>query len=170
VEASDLQDDTLLQLLEAKVKSGTIGSFGVGSSSDKIPALLNEHRAYCRTLQYEWSVLDPIIATSSAFRIHHRALTDNFRTLPTALVKNKSLCQRWSSATNTDLSDAEALANLMLKAALVMNPASLILFSSKKPRHIHANVQTEADSILESPARALYHLVQTERDQLLTSP
>ena len=36
-----------------KCKQGTIGSFGIGSSADKVPALLAERPAYCRTLQYE---------------------------------------------------------------------------------------------------------------------
>jgi hypothetical protein len=55
----------------------------------------------------------------------------------------------------------------MLKASLVMNPASLILFSSSNPAHIQANVRTAADTSLESPARQLYNLVQSEHDQLL---
>jgi hypothetical protein len=55
----------------------------------------------------------------------------------------------------------------MLKAALVMNPTSIILFSSKNPAHIQANVHTAADTSLEFPARQLYNLVQSERDQLL---
>ena len=54
----------------------------------------------------------------------------------------------------------------MLKASLVMNPASIILFSSKNPQHIQANVDTAADNTLEPPARQLYNLVQAERDQL----
>jgi diketogulonate reductase-like aldo/keto reductase len=165
--ADDLQDDTLLSLLEAEVKKGTIGTFGIGSSADKIPALLTSHPAYCRTLQYEWSVLDVPIRPSTPFRIHHRALTNNFRALHAALIKNQPLCQRWSASTNTDLSHAEALAHLMLKASLVMNPASIILFSSKSPAHIQANVHTAADTTLEQPARQLYNLVQSERDQLL---
>jgi D-threo-aldose 1-dehydrogenase len=172
VTARDLQDDTLLLLLEAEVKKGTIGAFGIGSSVDKIPALLASHSAYCRTLQYEWSVLnapipDALILPSAPFRIHHRALTENFRGLHAALIKNQPLCQRWSASTNTDLSNAEALAYLMLKTSLVMNPASIILFSSKNPAHIHANVHTADDTSLELPARQLYNLVQTERDQLL---
>jgi len=170
VTANDLQDDTLLHFLEAEVKKGTIGTFGVGSSADKIPALLCERPAYCRTLQYEWSVLDTPIPSSETFRIHHRALTNNFRSLHTALFSNKSLCQRWSASTNTDLSNAEALAHLMLKAALLMNPASIILFSSKNPRHIDANVHTAADMALELPARQLYNLVQSERGQLVLTP
>jgi aryl-alcohol dehydrogenase-like predicted oxidoreductase len=170
--AHDLQDDTLLHLLEAEVKKGTIGTFGIGSSADKISALLARHPAYCRTLQYEWSVLDVLIQDapihpSAPFRIHHRALTNNFRALHTALINNKPLCQRWSASTNTDLSHAEALAHLMLKASLVMNPASIILFSSKNRAHIQANVELAADASLELPARQLYNLVQSERDQLL---
>jgi D-threo-aldose 1-dehydrogenase len=172
--ARDLQDDTLLSLLEAEVKKGTIGAFGIGSSADKIPAILNTGAAYCRTLQYEWSILDPHIKDShikpsAPFRIHHRALTDNFRGLHAALIKNQPLCQRWCASTNTDLNNAEALAHLMLKASLVMNPSSIILFSSKNPAHIHANVHSADDTSLELPARQLYNLVQTERDQLLRS-
>jgi D-threo-aldose 1-dehydrogenase len=166
--APELRDDSLLQFLEAEVENGTIGSFGIGSSSDKIQALLNERPAYCRTLQYEWSVLDPQIADAgSTFRVHHRALTDNFRSLHAALINNKPLCQRWSESTNTDLSSAEALSHLMLKASLVMNPASIILFSSRNPTHIQANVQAANDAGLEPPARQLHALVQAERGQLL---
>jgi aryl-alcohol dehydrogenase-like predicted oxidoreductase len=167
--AADLRDDTLLSLLEAEVKKGTIGAFGIGSSADKIPALLATQPAYCRTLQYEWSILDaPIPDTPiKPFRIHHRALTENFRALHAALIKNQPVCQRWSTSTNTDLGSPEALAHLMLKASLVMNPTSIILFSSKNPAHIEANVRIAADTRLERPAHELYNLVQSERDQLL---
>ncbi|WP_433964055.1 aldo/keto reductase [Tunturiibacter gelidiferens] len=168
VTAADLRDEVLLGLLEEQVRRGTIGSFGIGSSADKIPSLLAEHPAYCHTLQYEWSVLDPEVdaGTASPFRIHHRALTDNFRSLHRTLAEDEQLRQRWSAATNADLSNPEDLAHLMLKAALVMNPKSVILFSSKNPRHIRFNVKTAEDSSLEAPARELHRLVQTERNQL----
>ena len=55
----------------------------------------------------------------------------------------------------------------MLKASLVMNPASIILFSSKNPAHIEANVRTAADSSLELPARQLHYLIQAEPEELL---
>jgi D-threo-aldose 1-dehydrogenase len=167
--ACDLQDDNLLRLLEDLVQQGTIGSFGIGSGAEKIPSLLAQRAAYCRTLQYEWSVLDAPIHSAKPFRIHHRALTTNFRQIYAALIENKPVCQNWSASTNTDLNNAEALANLMLKAALVINPASIILFSSKNPAHIRANVSTATDTSLEHPARQLYDLIQTERHQLLTA-
>ena len=166
VTASDLQDDALLHLLGDLVKQGTIGSFGIGSSADKVPALLAERPDYCCTLQYEWSILDAPIEPSGPFRIHHRALTNHFHAIHAALVKNKPLCERWSREVNANLSDAGTLARLMLKASLVRNPASIVLFSSKNPKHIQANIDTAADTTLETPARQLYDLVQAERDQL----
>jgi D-threo-aldose 1-dehydrogenase len=166
VTAPDLQDDALLQLLEAEVEKGTIGGFGIGSSADKIPDLLAEHPSYCRALQYEWSALDAPIQPSGPFRIHHRALTANFRSLHAALLGDNPLCQRWSASTDTDLARPEVLASLMLKASLIMNPASIVLFSSKKTAHIQANVQTASDVTLERPARQLYTMIQAERDQL----
>ena len=175
VTAADLQDDALLSFLEEQVRKGTLGTFGVGSGAGKIPALITEHPAYCRTLQYEWSVLDSLTdakiqdaatAQAASFRIHHRALTDNFRLLHRTLTGNKQLCERWSASTNTDLSNPENLANLMLKAALTLNPTSVILFSSKNPRHLQANAKTADDPTLETPARELHRLVQTEKNQL----
>jgi D-threo-aldose 1-dehydrogenase len=164
--AVDLTDDSLLYFLNQQVKQGTIGSFGIGSDSSKIPALLAERPAYCRTLQYDWSVLSPAIPPTNSFRIHHRALTTRFRTFHAALLQQKGRTHRWSKATNIDLTIPDNLASLMLKAALVMNPASIILFSSKNPLHIHENVRIAEDRTLEAPAIALYQLIQAERDQL----
>jgi D-threo-aldose 1-dehydrogenase len=170
--AADLRDDALLNLLEQERQRGTIGTFGLGSSADKIPSLLAERPSYCRTLQYEWSILDSNAdatpaAPSLPFRIHHRALTDNFRSLQRVLIEDKPLRQRWSASTNTDLSNPKDLAHLMLKAAVLMNAASIILFSSKNPHHIEANSKVADDPTLDAPAAALYHLVQSERDQLI---
>ena len=58
------------------------------------------------------------------------------------------------------------LANLMLRAALIINSASIVLFSSKDPAHILANVHTAADSDLDEPARELYNLAQSEPNPL----
>ena len=38
----------------------------------------------------------------------------------------------------------------------------IILFSSKNPAHIHANLQAATDDSLDLPARQLYSLVQSE--------
>jgi aryl-alcohol dehydrogenase-like predicted oxidoreductase len=163
-EWTDLEDDRLLKFLESSVAAGKIGTFGVGSDQHKIPALLAGAPRYCRVLQYEWSVVDPAIDLGdefgSAFRSHHRSLTDNFRELHSDLLVDPARRRQWSEATGTDLHRAENLAALMLKAALVFNPDSIILFSSKKPAHIQHNVEVAGDASLEAPARRLYELVQ----------
>lgn len=168
-EASDLESDELLKLLESEVARGTIGTFGVGSDAAKVPGLLAFAPSYCRTIQYEWSILDPVVPPGIAFRIHHRALRENFRILDTALEAHPVMCRRWSDEIDFDLQDSGKLAQLMLKASLVMNPASVILFSSKEPQHIHANVRVAQDRSLDAPARKLHHLIQTERSALLNT-
>jgi aryl-alcohol dehydrogenase-like predicted oxidoreductase len=161
-EAHDLGDDGLLRFLEESVSEGKIGSFGVGSDSAKIPALLNDRAAYCRVVQHDWSVLNAPQPTSVAFHIHHRALTDRLHTLHAALASDAARCRRWSDVTRCDLARREVLASLMLKAALVLYPNTILLVSSKNPAHIRENVRVAEDASLEEPARRLYHLVQSE--------
>jgi D-threo-aldose 1-dehydrogenase len=166
VTAGDLRDDSLLRLLEDSVQAGTIGTFGAGTDRNVIDTLLQFRPRYCPTLQYEWSVLNPVPQSTGSqpvFRIHHRALTNNFRSLHQALLSDRDRCQRWSETTAADLADREVLANLMLKAALIFNPASIVLFSSKNPAHIQANVAIASNDALTAPATSLYHLVQAER-------
>jgi len=56
--------------------------------------------------------------------------------------------------------DADVLAELMLKAALVKNPGSIILFSSKNPQHIAENARLADDRDLDLAAAKFYELVQ----------
>ncbi len=162
VEAGDLTKDELLRFLEDSVREGKIGTFGVGSDRSKVDDLLRLRPEYCPVVQHEWSVLDAAVDDSAAFRIHHRALTEHFRGLHESLASDPALCRRWSDQVGGDLDDREVLANIMLKAAFVMNPASVILASSKNPSHIAANVRVAANEALAEPARRLYALVQTE--------
>jgi D-threo-aldose 1-dehydrogenase len=76
------------------------------------------------------------------------------------------VCRRWSEVTGRDLMKGEVLGQLMLKASLEMNPASVILFSSKQPAHIVANVRVAEDASMAAPARRLYDLVQAEGGEL----
>ena len=160
--AADLREEALLRLLEDEVRAGTIGCFGVGSGREKIAALLAERPEYCGTVQFEWSVMDAPVAAMDSFRIHHRALTENFRSLHAELTADKARAARWAEKVGAELGDREVLASLMLKAALIENPESVILFSSKNTAHMRRNVETAEDARLEAPARCLYELVQSE--------
>jgi aryl-alcohol dehydrogenase-like predicted oxidoreductase len=165
-QASDLTDDALLSFLHEAVAQKKIGTFGVGSDSAKLPALLRERPAFCQVVQHDWSVLDPIEAPlapqAPAFHIHHRSLTDRLHILHTNLAADGERCRRWSEITGRDLARREQLAALMLKAALVLYPNTIVLVSSKNPAHIRENVHVAEDASLEAPARRLYDLVQRE--------
>jgi aryl-alcohol dehydrogenase-like predicted oxidoreductase len=161
VTADDLRDDNLLRFLEDAVAAGTIGTFGVGSEKDKIAALLAARPQYCRAVQFEWSVMDAPVPPMPCFRMHHRALTANFRQLHAGLAADKVRAKRWSEQVGADVANREVLAALMLKAALIENPRSPILFSSKNPAHMSENVRVCGDASLEAPARAFYSLVQS---------
>jgi D-threo-aldose 1-dehydrogenase len=164
VTADDLRDDQgdegMLRLLEDSVAAGTIGAFGVGSDREKVRTLAIKRPRYCGIMQFEWSVMDAPVPAMAGFRIHHRALTDNFRALQTGLVQDAARCARWSEIVGADLAEGSVLASLMLKAALIENPASVILFSSKDPAHMRRNVEVAGDASLAAPASRLYGLVQ----------
>ena len=164
-EAQDLGDEELLVWMQEMLKSGKIGTFGVGSGAAKIAALQTERPEFCPVLQYEWSVLDPLVPPGKSFRIHHRALTENFRALHEALCGDAARRARWSERCGVDLGDAPTLARLMLKASLVCNPGSVVLFSSKQPSHIKANAEIVNDSALGDAALRLYALVQAEAQE-----
>ena len=166
-EADDLADPSLLRFLQASVAAGKIGAFGCGSNADSVPALLAQKPEYCPVLQYEWSVLDKPLGSMEAFTLHHRALTASFQHLQSALRNNAALRHRWSMETNTDLAEPGTLAALMLKAALVLNPTSVILVSSRNRHHIAENVRVAGDGRLAEPARKLYTLAQREAATLL---
>ncbi len=165
VTADDLRDgDELLRMLEDSVAAGTIGAFGVGSEREKVETLAIKWAKFCGVTQFEWSVMDAPVPAMQGFRIHHRALTDNFRALHEGFVGDKERCALWSAEVGADLADKGVLAALMLKASLVENPESVILFSSKDPCHIRRNVNVAEDAALGVPAKRLYGMVQAAKE------
>lgn len=160
--ADDLCDDGLLRFLEDSIGGGRIGAFGVGSGSEKMAVLAAARPEYCGVMQFEWSILDAPVPPLPGFRIHHRALTQNLNELHQRIAHDKAQAARWSAEVGVDLTNRKALASLMLKASLVLNPGSIILFSSKNPAHMRDNVDVAGDSPLEAPARRLYSLAQNE--------
>ena len=159
---ADLHDEALLCLMQDSAAAGKIGTFGVGGDRAAIDEIVAVRPEYLPVVQFAWSVLDTPVPATKSFRIHHRALTDNFRRLHEQLIGDKARCTQWSGLVGSDLADPSALSALMLKAALLENPGGIVLFSSKSAEHIRNNVAVAADATLESPARRLYALVQSE--------
>ena len=162
VGSDDLTDPVLLDAMRGAVATGVIGDFGVSHDVAEIPKLYQERPEYCHVLQFEWSVRQPIPQYPRSFRIHHRSLAHNFLALLDRLIHRADLRRAWSEELGCDPASPQVLSGLMLKAALVLNPGSVILVSSKNPAHISANVRASEDATLEAPARRFYELVQRD--------
>lgn len=160
---ADLHDEDLLRLMQDSVAAGKVGTFGVGSDRTAIEAIAEARPEYLPVVQFAWSVLDAPVPATTRFRIHHRALTENFRSLHQELLADRARCTRWSGLVGSDLADPKALSALMLKASMVENRDGIVLFSSKRAEHIRNNVEVALDTTLDSPARRLFALVQSER-------
>jgi D-threo-aldose 1-dehydrogenase len=167
VTADDLREDAkeerLLRLMEDCVAHGKVGMFGVASERRKVETLLLKRGKYCRTMQFEWAVTDaPVPARMQGFRIHHGAMGNHLHALLAGLIENKVRCAKWSDAVGVDLADSYILSALMLKVALMENPRSVVLFSSRSEEHVRRNVEVAGDAALEASAQRLYEVVQHE--------
>src|SRR5581483_7977439 len=94
-ESTDLTDTALLDFLNNAVAQDTIGGFGIASDSTKVSALRRDRPAYCRIVQHDWSILNPLEPKllQPAFHIHHRALTEHLPALHDALTRDKERCR-----------------------------------------------------------------------------
>ena len=162
VAASRLTDPNLLDFMREAVAAGSIGAFGASHDIAEIHTLFEERREFCNILQFEWSVYQSVPQFPGSFRIHHRALAHNYTALHAELKQRPDLCRRWSDELGCDMNSPAVIASLMLKAALVMNPDSIVLVSTKNPVHIAANVKTAEDSSLDKTARRFFELVQCD--------
>jgi diketogulonate reductase-like aldo/keto reductase len=158
----DLVDDTLLEFLLAQQRNGVIGAFGVGGAASAVPRLLEERPDYCRVMQFDWSILDPRPDTPG-FSLHYGVLGRAFGWLRTALAADPVLQRRWSNEVDRDLSDDDVLSSLLLKAALEVNPTSIVLVSTRHIRRIQANVAVAEDQAEAEPALRLWELVRSEQ-------
>jgi hypothetical protein len=158
--ADDLDGSDLLPFLQEMQKQGSIGAFGCGTERGNLGALWQRHPEYCRVLQYSWSVMEQKPDFSGAFRIRHRAVSGKINMIQDSFRREPGLCRRWSDALDVDMSLPETLATLLLDAALLSNPNSIVLFSSRVPEHIQANVHTLGDPAWSARSRLLLELLR----------
>lgn len=134
-DATDISDD-LRKVLDDSVRFGLIGAWGVGSSRNKIDRIVACDPSAGRVLQFEWSVLpDCPRVYRDSFCITHGALSSSLAPLK-QLIATPERQRHWSKEIGVDFSDGRILPRLIVSAALAANPGGIVLFSSKKVRHI----------------------------------
>lgn len=162
VTATDLHDPSLLVFLQQKQQEGSIGAYGVGTERRNLAALWRSHREYCPVLQFECSLLDDPPLFPGAFCIHHRSISGAFGTIQQAFQADPALCRRWSDAVDIDLADPQTLAALLLRASLAANSNGMVLFSSRVPAHIVANIRVAENPAWTSRAARFLELIKNQ--------
>ncbi len=145
-----LGDPRLLETLQRSKEAGKIREFGIGSRRARVEACLLQRPDYCRFLQYEWSVF---ASPQSALEQHPHILHGS---LGSGYVASADELDCWSAAVNLDLRSPGLLQRLLLKASLLHNMGSVVLFSTRTLANIQANVATAEDTGLEAAARAFH--------------
>lgn len=159
--AADLNDDRLLRFLEDAVTSGRIGAFGVGSDRRNINDLLARQTRYCSVIQCQWSILDELTRWDNCFRIYHGVFRQSLMRYYEELTRDRKRCAKWSETLGFDISQRRIFEKLILKAALIRDANSIILFASASPKHILQNCETAGDSRLDVSAKTLFNLIQS---------
>lgn len=158
--AQSLDRSDLLPFLQQMQNDGSIGAFGCGTDRPNVDAIWRRHPQYCRVLQYPWSAMEERPDFPGVFQIRHRAVSGTIRMIQDSFQHDPGLCRRWSDAVDTDLSKPQIVATLLLCMALMSDANSIVLFSSRVPVHIQANVQAVGDPAWEARARRLLELIR----------
>ncbi|MFN2974812.1 aldo/keto reductase [Terriglobus aquaticus] len=166
--SDDLRDESLLHFLQEQVRQGSIGAFGVGSARSELNALQSQQPHYCAVVQSEWCPGEPATVADGSFRITHRGLQGSWQDIYRRLVQSPRTLSAWSIAVGIDLAEQAVWPRLLLRACLAVNPSTLVLFSTRSPSHLLANVAAAQDSSLTRPATCLHRLLQSNRGDLLT--
>jgi len=169
VTADELDGSGLLPFLQDAQQRGQIGTYGVGAERKLVNDLWKRHQDYCRVLQFEWSPLEEGHASfPESFAIHHRAISAAFGPLRRFLQQDFDLCRQWSNTVDRDLSDSNLLAGALLQAALAANPGGMVLFSSRVPEHILANVRAAEEPGAAAKGARFLDLLAEKRDEIRT--
>jgi D-threo-aldose 1-dehydrogenase len=164
--AADLADERLLQFLNESVAAKRIGSFGTGGDSNRVMSLYETRRAYCNVMQFDWTAFSPDVDLGNSFRVHYWVFSRKLHELHRTLLERADLRKRWSEHVGMELGDVQKLAALMLKAALVRYPNSIVLFTSSNPVNILGNVAVAEDVDLAESAIRFSELARDERREI----
>jgi choline dehydrogenase-like flavoprotein/diketogulonate reductase-like aldo/keto reductase len=161
-DVNDLVDDDLFAFLDEQRTAGRIGDFGIGGEYYRMQDLYREKHRYARVMQFEFSILGPMLDLPETYRIHYRTFAKPAEALAKLFDRQPDLARRWSEIVNAELQEPQVLARLLLKASLDEHPKSLTLFSTRQEAHIFDNVEVATNMSLVEPARRLVALLRED--------
>jgi aryl-alcohol dehydrogenase-like predicted oxidoreductase len=157
-------NEELLIWLDSCVTAGTIGGWGVATTSLDTTASLRQALPQLDIVQVPDSVLAPardaLPPLKPARMVTHSVLRADLPVLDGWLAAEPGRRATWSNATGLDLTQRGELARLVLATALNRSGAETVLFSSRDPRRLAeaataATVSGQAVSTFERLLAAL---------------
>lgn len=145
--AADAKNDTLIETLLNQVATGKIRLLGLGSTFKKIQDETNVLPEAYQVLQFNDNAVDRSIIKFDRNRrllITHSVFA-SARLLRQAVEARPQIVREHSALVGLDLANPSVIDSLLLRFALRSNAKGIVLFSSKDPQHIAANIR-EADS------------------------
>jgi D-threo-aldose 1-dehydrogenase len=125
----DTVPEDLEEALEAEVRSGRVGAFGVSGDSEDVVYLLKQRPVLCRqAVQYRrtWTI-QPVLH-EPVFRGVFHVLEGPLQQAAILLTKDAAFTKRWSERLECALSERENLGVVLLAIALNDDPKSMVLF------------------------------------------
>jgi aryl-alcohol dehydrogenase-like predicted oxidoreductase len=145
----DCKDAALLAFLEGAVKSGKIGSFGVGTKAEPAAAIIDSSAQFAHVVQFDNSVFSQTaskVPVSGDRRILTHGALVGFHGLRGHLDAHPARAADWSKDLGVDCRDPNALAALMLNYAAHSTNGATVIFSSTSA----ANIARNASALRES--------------------
>jgi diketogulonate reductase-like aldo/keto reductase len=151
----DCDQPALLEFLDAAVRSGKIGTFGVGTDVCSVSTIVQSRPAFARVVQFENGVvrqnLKQLEGCEQRTTLTHGPFF-GYRTIQSYLLAHPRRAEAWADALGGDCRDSRVLASLMLGYAIHANQRGLVLFSSTHRDNIERNASMSADKPL-APTR-----------------
>lgn len=164
----DLADPALLPCLEALVRQGKARQIGLATSFTVCAAAHTAHPALTQVVQFANNPWQPATAEAGWLAgrtvFTHSALGARFHALVPALAANPALAASWTNRLGFDAADTARLAEALLGASLAANPGC-VLFSTKRPAAIAANVRVQPQPAIWDALRDLAATVPLEQER-----
>jgi len=150
-EAQLLPDDGVLAFLQSSVRKGLIGAFGIGGDSGKAADMFQSRPGYCPVVQCGWTPLDGEVPQYPGSDLIV------FGVLARRRQAGNSVGPEESSRRDSEV---------ILRAAAMALPNSVILFSSRSTGHVGSSAKALTDTTLDSAARHLLASAGRRRNSL----
>jgi hypothetical protein len=156
-----LPSEAVIDLLEGLRRAGKIVEFGVATEFDWLMPVLGERPRLARVVQFDSDLTTGNVA-ALAGTAHRLLITYGFVNRTIAACRER-LHSAPNIAAQFSATDDDTLGGLLLRAAVLANPAGITLMQSRSAARIERNVRAAATAQHDDRVRLLTALLEPRR-------